>query len=292
MAKTVEQLIYSVRKNLHEANDMRYRRFTTTSDGAADGTTAISTELASYLNDHFNGAFIRIVDSQPNIAESEQNFNMIVDFATSTGTVTAAKSLGIQAVTGVVCEIFESKVWNDVAIIDALNESQDTLAHILSDQALRPVLASGTTSGTQFGSQSLAFANFPGDCLRPISIEVDNVACGILDENQRWEFQTNPYVGNTTGAPIAIYSARTVSGNLLRGVDYRPMNLSTVRWYYVPDLSNVSASQDLQYPDQYADLLTTDTTLRMLGAGEKQVEPWFSRRNELVQAMNAQWSNR
>lgn len=291
MAKTARQLIESVRLNLFEYERIRYVRGTTTSAGATDGTTAIDSNLSSYLNDHFNGAFFRILEG----AAARHKELLITDFASATGTVTLAASadnIGHQIASGTDYEIYDKGIWTDIQILEWLNTELARLPQLLPDGAIVHLIKKDTTAGTA------GVASLPPDMLKFITLEVGGVVAGLLPPKDKNRFANDAFLPATTNRPLAIFSgASAVDGNnLYARIEYRPANNATLTWTYIPKIPDVAqadsagaGAQTLQMPDHYADLLVLGATIRAFTASEdfSSASAFRSIYNERLQAIGA-----
>lgn len=138
-ASTLEILMRNVRRNLKEHRNLRYQRFTTTSAGAAAGTTAISTELDD-LDDTWNGCVATILNGN-----EEGQSRIVEDFTASTDTLAFTNNpFKVQVGSGVIMELTEGGIWSGQdlkqALVDAINE----LAGALPKAVLRNYIVKET----------------------------------------------------------------------------------------------------------------------------------------------------
>jgi len=275
MAKTLRQLITSVRSNLAEKKAMRYVTGTTTSAGNAGGTTLIDSGLSSYLDTHFVGCVANLTSG----TSAGHKQPLISIFVASTGTVTMAETIGVQVGSSVTYEIMEAGQWTDRQIIDALNGEQDEILEKLSDEALINVATRGTTAGTA------GVGVLPTGMIRPITVLVDSVVAGVLNVDEENRFYNDPFLPGTTNHPVGLYSGRSFL--------YRPANNATLTWSYIGRLAELSSSQSTELPDHYADLLVLLACKRLFAISEDfdSMKAFKILSDERLQAINAQFGN-
>ena len=282
MAKTVEQIIESVRRNLFEAKKIRYFKGTTTSAGAADGTTAIDSSISGYNDDFFNGARFRPRDNVQTLTTRGQV--LITDFTGSTGTLTfeaaiAPDGVGDQVASGTTYEIFDEGIWSDIAIIEWINSEQDALMALLTAEALATVTKRSTTAGTA------GVAPNPTDMIRPIAITVGDRVAGLLNPDEQTRFKDDAFLPATTERPLAIF----INGvSPTDGLRYRPANNVTITWDYVPRLAEMTTTQDTELPDHYVSLLVLSVTATAFLASEDHNNHglWKNLRDDRIKATN------
>lgn len=121
MASTLETMMRNVRRNLKEHRKFRYQRIVTTSAGAADGTSAVSTTLDD-LDDAWNGCLATILSG-----DEEGQSRIVEDFTASSDTLLFTNNpFKTQVGSGVAIELTEGGIWTGQdlkqALIDAINE--------------------------------------------------------------------------------------------------------------------------------------------------------------------------
>lgn len=254
MAKTVEELIFSVRANQVDNTNFRYKTGTTTSSGNAGGTTFIDSGLSSFVDDFFNGCHARITNS----GFSKLKEILITDFTSSTGTVTVAETFGGQILNTYTYEIFEKSVWTDPQIIEWLNSELSSLAHLLDDKVAASLIKKETVAGA---SGVLAI---PDDMIRLIGIETTDGSGTVtmLHPTQRDRFNDDDTASEAHRVVIPS-GATSVDGNNIFGTyQYKPTDVESFDFYYIPKLADLTTSQDLQAPNWLADLLVLGATVR------------------------------
>ena len=139
MASHLELMEREVRGFLNENLKSRYLRFTTTSDGAANGSTIISTDLYGQ-DDVWNGTEIEILsgtlEGQSRIAEDFTNSTDTLDFSNN--------KFPQQIASGVSCELYESKIWSGKQIRNRLIQAINTLAGIIPKAMLKDYIVKET----------------------------------------------------------------------------------------------------------------------------------------------------
>lgn len=283
MAKTIEQLIFSVRANQIDNTNFRYKIGTTTSTGNAAGTTFIDSALSTYVDDFFNGCFARITSG----SFDKMREALVTDFVSSSGTVTVAETLGGAIVNTLTYEIFEKGVWTEPQIIDWLNAELSTLAHLLDDKALSMLIKKSTITGS-----SGVISTLPTDMVRLLSIRVSDGSgtVHLFSPTQRDRFDDDD--SNSSSHRIAIFSGSTIvdAGNIFSRIEYKPANTESFDLFYVPSLASLTTSQDLQAPDWVGDLLVLGATVRGFIASDdfNKAQTFKGYRDELVALANQQ----
>lgn len=284
MATSARQILQRVRANLAEAGRARYTTGTTSSDGNAGGTTFIASGLNIFLDDHFNGAYARLLSG----TGAWHKRPRITDFTQSTGTVTATEGFGAQVVAGVSFEIFDEEIYSDVDLFNWINAEQDELVDVLTNDALLLLLKRGNTGAVAgFGGGITAFAALPSDAVRIISADISGRVVAILNPKERTRFYDDPFIPGTANEPVGIYS----QDGTTPGIELRPNNNATVKWTYIPRITEVSLSQDdVSMPDHYVDLLVLGATARALRSSEDytQAREFETKKFTRIKAINEQ----
>lgn len=276
MAKTVEQLLISVRRNLMEKTGLRYRAGTTTSAGVSDGTTLVDSGLNVFKDDLFNGCVARL--SSGNGANQKQP--LISDFTGSSGTVTVVESFGVQVGASVTYEIMERGIWDDAQLIEILNSSQDALLDLLVDDALLQLTKRANADGTT------GVGDVPTDLLRFISVEANGYSVGIVKPDERNRLQTDAFRSESITRPVGMF----VGGKLR----YYPASNVTLNYNYVPRMAELTTSQDCQLPDHLASLLVLKATSHAFSESEDFDNAKFynDMAMQRIQAINTQYADR
>lgn len=126
MASHLELMQREVRGFLNENLKSRYLRFTTTSAGAANGSTIISTDLFGQ-DDWLNGVEVEVLsgtlEGMSRIAEDFTNSTDTLDFSNN--------KFPAQVASGISCELYESKIWSGKQIRGRLIQAINTLAGLI-----------------------------------------------------------------------------------------------------------------------------------------------------------------
>jgi hypothetical protein len=311
MAKTVRNLLTSVRSNLSELKGLRYVSGAATSDGNANGLTLVDSGLSAYKADHFVGCIVKLA--------TDHRRPLVSDFDPSTGILTVgdgstpSTGFGVRASSGVTYEILEKGIFDDAQLIEWANQAQIELLSLLSDDALVTVAKNTTTTGEDGES------DLPDDFIRLISLSISDsgttaseshvvrageVVAGsgvhvgdtittvtadadttysilpLLHPDEKWRFDHDPFLDDNN--PAAVFE-----GNVLK---YHPVEDSIIVWDYIGKLDDISTSQSFEWPDDYFGILCDLTTAKAFQASEDFNSAVIYRRSalEMVTARNAQ----
>ena len=95
-----------------------YREETSSSAGAADGTTVVATALKDKQDDYYNGMYVKVTSG------TYTGTRFISDFAQSTGTITVLAAFGGQIATSVTFELHRfNPDYKDIAIQESIREN-------------------------------------------------------------------------------------------------------------------------------------------------------------------------
>ena len=276
MAKTVENLLVSVRRNLMEKTGLRYILSTTTSNGNAGGTTLVDSSLNSYKDDHFISCVVRLASG----TAAGHKEPLVSDFTGASGTITVAESFGVQVVSGVSYEIMERGLWSDAQLIEYLNAEQDALMDLLSNEALMQITKYADTSGT------LGVGDLPSDMQRFISVSANGYNLGLLKPDEFNRLQTDAFISASITRGVAIVQGAKIY--------YKPASNVTLKVSYVPRLAELTTSQDTQLPDWMTTLLTLRTTAHAFLASEDfaNANAYLAMANERINAANLQYKDK
>lgn len=115
-----------VRRALNQERKFRYKKTTTTGNGASDGSTVISTNLTE-LDDHWNGCLVSCLDGS-----FEGSERIVEDFTASSDTLTFTNNVFPgQVLSGTSIEITERGTWTGRTIEQALKDSINFIASIV-----------------------------------------------------------------------------------------------------------------------------------------------------------------
>lgn len=279
MAKTAKQLIREVRQNLYELDKIRYNEGTTTSAGATTGLTLIDSSLSSFVDDYFVGAFVEITSG----TFVNSGLSLITDFVSTTGTVTIDADLGGQIGSGVTYRITEQGIYTDSYILQLLNNALNSLPLWLSDYHLKVAQKKAVTTGVS------GVTTIPEDLIYHFRIDVNDRRASVLENNQYKKFREDPFLFDSNN-PVVIFTGETSvdSNNQFGRLEYRPDNNVNIQWYYLPRLSDVNESSNIQLPTYLDYLITLDATQRALEASEDfdNAQVYEKQKTEQIQLIN------
>ncbi len=113
-----------------DLNKGRRYNFLTTSGGAADGTTVISTN-ATGVDDSMIGAYLKPLDGD---AQGEER--LIIDFTASTSTFTVSPAFSVPVATSKTIALFERGKFSDLELEKNLLQAEYTIAQTLDPNHL------------------------------------------------------------------------------------------------------------------------------------------------------------
>ena len=111
--------------NEGDLNKGRRDNFVTTEAGAADGSTAISSNITA-VDDALIGAYVRYNGEERQVS----------DFANTNGVFTVKPAFSEQVTDATTLELFERGRYSDLDLENALNQAQAKVSQVLPDQAL------------------------------------------------------------------------------------------------------------------------------------------------------------
>jgi len=207
---TRERVRARIRNLLGESdlNKGRRQSFTTTSAGAAGGSTVVSTELTTFYptDDGLIGAYLRCRDGA-NAGEER----LITDYTQTSGTVTVDPVFSGTTETAKEYELFERGRFSDLEIEDAIQDAQIKIAKILPEEAKWFLKTGSLAQSTSLGSMQLnsRFSNLM-DLDYILSTDKNTVwrMAGIEDIQNIQDTRHSEYA--TTDKPAAVLIAKNI----------------------------------------------------------------------------------
>ena len=272
---STKSAIDKVRILLDQKADLFHRDFTTTSSGAADGTTLISTSVSAISSNFLVGkqATIFTTSNLNNLGQRR-----IISQASS-GTLTVSEPFPGSVGSGVDFYISDELFIEDGDILVWLNDGQYDMLRWLNDSALFD----------QFRVQanlsiSAGVAQLPTDfhrSIRPEFVEIDSVVAPVMDAGQLHRF-----LNDTTIDTKAIWS----NGNIF----YRPTTASTVSFKYIQRPLTISSSQNPGFSDEYEDIIVDYAVYRGWKARQNinMAGIYENRYSNKIKVINTQFAGR
>ena len=230
---TVREMLSRSRSELKNVGRLRYKTGTTTSAGATDGSTIVSTGIGG-VDDAWNRAEARIT-SGDNSGERRE----IGDFATST--LTLVENFSFQVANSVTFEIGEGGFISDHELIELFTEAQDKLITYLVDDAFPAHSKRLEVAGTAGVSAALPsdLAGPPKSLkFRDTSSVVRDVV--ILPVGEEDRLTSDAYLGSSLDDMAAIFQNGVI--------EYAPANNGTLLLPVVPRFDSVSFSGGSKLP--------------------------------------------
>ena len=242
MATNIENLLIAVRSNLNEQKKSRYRRFTTTSAGASDGTTAICASLNDLNNDALNGCEMLVLSS--GVLENKKR--VVEDFVSSTGTLHFTNNaFEAQVPTSTVCEVFEKGIWSSADIKLKLIDAINFLAGALPKAALNGYVrkeAVGSVGGV---------ADCPTNAIDLLSVYInDEPAVPVPPERMARLISGRDRYANptTTNRYMYLFEGKNTTQAQLR---FFPATNVGVTYNKIPLMTDFESDGSTYFPDEF-----------------------------------------
>lgn len=250
MASNLESLERRVRQALNEAKKLRYKRTTSTSIGAAAGTSIISTNLGE-LADHWNGAICVVLDGDAEGAE-----RVVEDFTAGTGVLTFTNNpFPIQIAAGTTFELHEKGTWSGRDLKQWLIDSINLLAGILPKALLRSYLRSATLTTASDGTVSLA--DLPMIDIHYITIN-SKPGVELPPERISRTLSGNDTFLASSNTGRYFYSFRGRSTSIAELI-ISPAIETTVKIHHVPLMTAFESDGSTYFPVEFFDGVVLDT---------------------------------
>jgi len=277
---TTQELLSQSRSELKDTGQLRYKEGTTTSAGAADGSTLVSTSLGG-ADDAWNQAEVRIT-SGDNSGQRRQ----IGDYVSSTGTISLVENFTHQVANSVTFEIGEKGFISDHQLIEWFTEAQDKLVVILAEDAFPGHSKRLSVAGT--GGTSAAL---PTDLTgAPSTLQFkDNSGneydVTVLPPSEHDRFREDAFMGSALSDMVAIFQNGKIS--------YRPTNNGTLLLPIVPKFNPVTFSGGSQLPTYLHQLQITWAVYKGWKVRERLDQANAAKTDfiDLVNAINAKYGN-
>lgn len=233
---TIREMLSLSQIELGQDEKTRYKTGTTTSNGAADGTTLVANALGG-VDDGFNEAEVRITSG--NALEERR---LIGDYVASTGTITVLERFSHQILSAVTFEVGEAGFVSDHQLLKWFTTAQDVLINLLVSDALP-----NKTKEFQVAATVGLSAAMPTDLVgAPISVAFKDSAGAIYDvtvipSSQQDRFRESVIQGQSLDDMIAVFKNGVI--------EYRPNNNGTLLLEGAQKLANVTFAGGSQLPD-------------------------------------------
>lgn len=268
MPSHLEKMTAETRGFLNENLKSRFLRFTTTSAGAANGSTIISTDL--YGQDAaWAGTEVEVLsgtlEGQSRIAEVFTNSTDTLDFSNN--------KFPAQVASGISCELYESKIWSGKQIRSRLIQAINTLAGLIPKAMLKDYIVKETVGSVG------GVADPPASCIDlhavyinslpavPVPVERmerlisgrDAFAAPTTTTRYFYVFEgkdsTNGQLRHfpATNASVAYHKVPYMSAFESNGSTYFPVEFHSAAAAYAAYLSYL-ANRDLDFAKSYRDL--------------------------------------
>lgn len=250
MASNLESLERRVRQALNETKKLRYKRTTTTSIGAAAGTSLISTNLDE-LADHWNGVTCVLLDGNAEGAERTAE-----DFTASPGTLLFTNNpFPIQVAAGTTFELHEKGTWSGRDLKQWLIDSINLLAGVLPKALLRSYLRPATLTTASDGTVSLA--DLPMIDIHYIAIN-SKPAVELPPERISRTLSGNDTFLSSSNTGRYFYYFRGKETNVAELV-IAPAIETTVKIHHVPLMTAFESDGSTYFPSEFFDGVVMDT---------------------------------
>lgn len=240
MASHLELMEREVRGFLNENLKSRYLRFTTTSAGAANGSTIISTDL--YGQDAaWAGTEVEVLsgtlEGQSRIAESFTNSTDTLDFSNN--------KFPAQVASGISCELYESKIWSGKQIRSRLIQAINTLAGLIPKAMLKDYIVKETVGSVA------GVADPPASCIDLHGIFINSLpAVPVpIERMERLISGRDKYANPTTTTRyFYLFEGKDSTNGQLR---HFPSVNATISYHKVPYMSGFETSGATYFPAEF-----------------------------------------
>lgn len=230
---TSREMLLRWRSGINEVLGGFFATGVTTSAGATDGSTFISTSLSTIADDALNGMEIYISDGVNAGLRRE-----IVDWVKLSSTGTLLENFPYQIASGVNFIIGEKGVFSDQEGLAWLNDGATEIVNRLTNKALHDYLKNGNTAGTAGGS-GYGTAATPTDLAKiPFSVRLGSNPARIYDFQEQESFDNDPWIAN---------KVLWDGSDLIR---YKPDSSLTVYWKYAKKPTTITITVDCDLPDR------------------------------------------
>lgn len=240
MASHLELMQREVRGFLNENLKSRYLRFTATSDGAADGSTIISTSLYGQ-NDAWNGVEVEVLsgtlEGQSRIAEDFTNSTDTLDFSNN--------KFPSQVATGISCELYESKIWSGKQIRNRLIQAINTLAGLIPKAMLKDYIVKESVGSIG------GLADPPASCIDLHAVYInDKPAIPVpVERMERLISGRDAFAAPTTTTRyFYLFEGKDSTNGQLR---HFPATNTTVAYHKVPYMSAFESAGSTYFPTEF-----------------------------------------
>jgi len=281
-----ETLLRKVRREIRENKRLRYKRFTTTGFGAADGSSVISSELSESA-DFWNGSEVLVLEG-----DREGERAIAEDFGSATlSFLTDGNKFSGSVTNGIKCEIFEVGAWSSADLKQNIIDATNFLAGVLPKRLLQRYLDVRTLTSSASGVVTV-----PEDIIDTHFITINgNNAVEIPPERQsRWVQDEDVFLNRTPGDYFQYYfQGASSNGELI----HFPTISATVKFHVIPYMQDFDSNGNTKFPlslfdpvafvaASYAFLQNEDMDFADIQM--QKAQNWFTSRGVKVQLRSAQ----
>lgn len=253
------QILEKIRSNLLEAG-IRYKVITTTSAGAAGGTTFISTDMDE-LDDAWNTAEATVLAGDADLNGLKR---VVEDFAASSDTATLTNNpFPKQVGNGLTIRLSEPGIWgiDDLKryIVQAANYFLRKAVDLNVNYTIRETIG-GVLGVCDLPDSVMKF-------VQPIA-KLDGVVVSFLSPNRAAMLDENPYLNVTAGTPIGYFVGRESDSEVVGQLLYKPAVNGNIVFNYVP-VALFDTTDNWKVPDEAWDAISAIATGYALQANER-----------------------
>lgn len=247
-----------VRSNLKQKG-VRHKLFTTTSNGATDGTTVISTELTE-LDDYWNNAQLI---SQNLTTQETLDVRTVEDFANTGGILSFTNNpLRSQMLSGSILVVTEKGSWREDDLKRFVLEAADIFLRIAPEDIARNFKVRQNVGGLTGN------ANTPANVLRYVkpTVLVDGKKCKVMSPDRASYLTEGAYL--PTDSYVGYFAGRLDATKNIGQFRYRPSNNVNVQYHFIP-VPAFDTSNNWKVPDEMWNPIVFGATQLALAANER-----------------------
>ncbi len=205
---------------------VRFKRFNSTSAGAAAGTTIISTTL-SELDDYWNGCTCVKIDTTQEALEQRK----VVDFTASSDTLDfTGNPWDVQIASGVTFELYEPGTWRGDELKRFLLEAADLFCRTASRDILENFVVRETKTA------SLGVVDTPSKVLRyeDPRVSINGQKVDVLPASKYAYLDEGAFIDTVNGKYIGYFAGRSGSSQDVSQFLFTPKHNKDCEFTFIP----------------------------------------------------------
>ena len=218
---------------------VRYTRATTTTAGASNGTTMISTALTE-LDDAHNDMDCTLLDGALSGLKK-----YVEDFTASSDTLTFTNNAWpARVATGVLFELTERGIWDGADLRRIIAGAANRFLRLVSDLGVN--YAVEETIGAVSG-----IVDLPVNVLKfvPPVVVIDGNEAAVIDPKRLSALDDDPFIDPVNGDPIGGFLPRDDSTKNVGRFKFKPATNASCVWNFVP-IASFDSSGNWKVPEE------------------------------------------